>query len=129
MKGDIRLIADHPAIVTGGAGRNIKESAGAEFVDAAVVQCSSGATGDHQPNMLDVAARGTDTWSDMNGPSPTRLVRGATNCQVPDSDDFEFSFFEYPYLVGFFKSFQDYFEHFWNLPHPSFAQGNEASLV
>jgi hypothetical protein len=98
-------------------------------VDAAIVQRCSGATRDDQPNMLDVAARCTHAWSDMNGPSPPRLVRGATNCHVPDSNDFEFPFFECPYFVGLFKLFQNYFEHFWTPAHPSFAQGNEASLV
>jgi len=57
VQGDVGRITHHPAIVTGRSGWNVEEHAGAEFVDGAVIHRSRGTTGEHQPNVLDVAAR------------------------------------------------------------------------
>jgi hypothetical protein len=111
MKRHIRLIADDPTVVIGRPRWNVKERTGAEFMDRAVVHRSSGTAGKHQPNMLAVAARCTNARSNMSGPPPPRLVRGATDCHVPDPDDIESSFFERPYFVRLFKSLQNHFEH------------------
>ena len=104
MQGDVRLVADDPAIV---AGRDVKERAGTEFVDGAVVHCSGGATGKNQPNMLDVAARRSYGWADMRGPFPSRLVSGAADGHIADVNDLELSFLEGANFVRLLKTLQD----------------------
>jgi len=111
MQGDIRFITDHPAVVTGRSGRNVEERTSAEFVNGTVLHRSRGAAGEYQSNMLYVAARSADAWPDVNGPFPSGLVGGAADGHAADADEFEFSFFEGSYLVGFFKTFQNGLKH------------------
>src|SRR5713226_2954483 len=111
MQRNVRRITHHPAIVTGRSGWNIKEHSGAEFVDRAVLHRSSGTSGEHHPNMLDVAARRAHAGPDVNGPLPSGLVRGAADGHASDANEFEFSFFERSYLVGLFKTLQNCLKH------------------
>src|SRR5712692_7088724 len=92
MQRNVRRITHHPTVVTGGSGWNIKEHAGAEFVDRAVLHRSSGTSGEHHPNMLDVAARCPYARPDMNGPLPSGLVRGTADGHAPDANQLKFSF-------------------------------------
>ena len=104
MQRDVGDIADHPTIVPGRAGRNVEECAGTKFVDGAVFHSGSGASGEHQANVLHIASRGAYGRSDMNGPLPFWLIGSATDSQAPDVDKLKFSFFECAYFVGFFKT-------------------------
>src|SRR6266849_2137700 len=130
MQRNVRRITHHPAIVTGRSGWNIKEHSGAEFVDRAVLHRSSGTSGEHHPNMLDVAARRAHAGPDVNGPLPSRLVRGAADGHTSDANEFEFSFFERSYLVGLFKTFQNCLKHRHNPPRePHYAADLEPSVA
>jgi hypothetical protein len=130
MERHVRVIADDPAIVTRRPGWNVKEGTGTEFVNRAVFHRSGGTAGKHQAYMLAVAMRCAYSVSNIDGPPPPRLVRGPTDCHVPDPNDFKSSFFESSYFVRLFKSFQNHFEHFWKLlTWPSLEQGNKASLA
>src|SRR6266853_5783306 len=92
MQGDVWHITYHPTIVTGRSGWNIKEHPSAKFVDRAVLHRSRGTAGEHQPHMLDVAARRTHAGPDVNGPLPSWLVGGAADGHAPDANEFEFPF-------------------------------------
>src|SRR5260370_1040191 len=111
MQRDVRRITHHPTVVTGRSGWNVKENAGAEFVDRAVLHRSSGTSGEHHPNMLDVAARRAHAGPDVNGPLPSGLVRGAADGHASDANEFEFSFFERSYLVGLLKALKNCLKH------------------
>ena len=60
--------------MTGRPGWNVKEHAGAQFVDRAILHRSRGTAGEHQPNVLDVAALRTHAGPDVNGPLPSELA-------------------------------------------------------
>src|ERR1700719_1011246 len=111
MQRDVWRVAHHPTIVTGRPRWNVKESAGAEFVDRAVFHGCSRAAGEHHANMLHVAARRAHTGSDMHGPFPSRLIRSAADGHATDANKFEFSFFECSYFVRVFKALQNSFKH------------------
>src|ERR1700674_2139053 len=125
MQRDVGRIPHHPTIVTGRSGWNVKEHAGAEFVDRAILHRSRGTAGEHQPNMLDVAARRTHAGPDVNRPLPAGLVCGTADGRAPDADQFKFSFFEHSYFVRLLKALQNCLNH----RHNSFASricGNAA---
>src|ERR1700726_3900031 len=107
MQRHVWRVAHHPTIVTGRPGWNVKESAGAEFMNRAVFHGSSRAAGEHHANVFDVAARGAHTRSDMHGPFPSRLIRSAADGHAADADEFKFSFFECSYFIGLFEMFQN----------------------
>jgi hypothetical protein len=111
MERDVRLVSDHPTIVTGRSGWNVKQHPGAEFVNRAVLHRSRGATGDDQPYVLDIAAGRAHAGAHVNRPLPSRLISSATDGHPADVNDFEFSFFECSYFVGLFKPLQNYFKH------------------
>jgi hypothetical protein len=56
MEGYVRLIADHPAIVTGRARGNVEQDARAEFVNGAIFHGSRSAAGNHHSYMFNIAA-------------------------------------------------------------------------
>src|SRR5450755_4273980 len=116
MQRNVGLVTHHPAIVSGRSGWNIKERAGAEFMNCtrAILHRRRGATGEHQPNMLDVAARRAHAGADVNGPLPSGLVGGATDGHAADANEFESSFFERAHLVGLFETLQNCLEHWHN---------------
>src|SRR5271156_1899808 len=100
MEGDVGLVADYPAVMTWGAGRNVEEGAGAEFVDGAVVHGGGGAAGENQADMFDVATGSAEDGADVHGPLPAGLVGGAADGHGAEVDEFEFSFFESADFVG-----------------------------
>src|SRR5580658_7595436 len=104
MQGDVGLVADHPAIVTWGAGRNVEECAGAEFVDGTVVHGGGGTAGEDEADVFDVAARSADGGADVLGPAPTWLVGSAADRHATEADQFEFPFFEGADFVGGFEA-------------------------
>src|SRR5260370_14621331 len=114
MQRDVRRIPHHPTVVTGRSGWNIKEHSGAEFVDRAVLHRSRGTSGEHHPNMLDVAARRAHARPDMNGPLPSGLVRGTADGHAPDANQLKFSFFEHSYFVRLLKALQNCLKHLHN---------------
>src|ERR1700675_2061164 len=97
--------------MTGRSGWNVKERADAEFVDGAVLHRSRGTAREHEPNMLDVAARCPYARPDMNGPLPSGLIGGAADGHAPDANHFEFSFFEHSYFVRLLKALQNCLKH------------------
>src|ERR1700682_677533 len=111
MQRDVRFIPHHPTIMTGRSGWNVKERADAEFVDGAVLHRSRGTAREHEPNMLDVAARCPYARPNMNGPLPSRLIGGAADGHAPDAKQFEFSFFEHSYFVRLLKALQNRLKH------------------
>src|SRR5260370_31286249 len=111
MQRDVRRIPHHPTVVTGRSGWNIKEHSGAEFVDRAVLHRSRGTSGEHHPNMLDVAARRAHARPDMNGPLPSGLVRRTADGHAPDANQLKFSFFEHSYFVRLLKALQNCLKH------------------
>jgi hypothetical protein len=111
MEGDVGDIADYPAIVAGRAGWDVEERAGAKFVDGAVFHRGGGATGDDEPNVLDVTARRANAGPDVEGPLPTGLIGGATDGHTADANKFKLAFFEDPNFVGFFKTLQNGIKH------------------
>jgi hypothetical protein len=84
----------------------MKEHAGAEFVGFSVFYCRSGTAREYQPHMLDVAAQCPEPRSNVNGPLPSRFVRGATDGHTSDVNELELSFFERSYLVRLLKRFR-----------------------
>src|SRR5689334_14133294 len=82
---DVRLVADDPAVVWRGG--DVEQLAGAELVDGAVVERDGGGAGEHQPDVLDRAARGADARADVLAPLPSRLVRGTADGHAADVDD------------------------------------------
>src|SRR5277367_4853543 len=100
MEGDVGLVANYPAIVAWGAGRDVKEGAGPEFVDGAVVHGGGGAAGDNQADMFDVATGSADDGADVHGPLPAGLVSGAADGHGAEVDEFKFPFFEGADFVG-----------------------------
>jgi hypothetical protein len=108
---DVSLITYHPAIVTGGAGRNIEESAGGKFANGAAFDGRSRTAGKCQAHVLDVAARGTHAGADVDGPSPAGLIGGAADGEAANPNDFEFSFIEGSDFIGLIKSLQNDVAH------------------
>jgi len=104
MQGDVGLVADYPAIVTRRPGRNVKEGTGAEFVDPAVVHGGSGAAGEDEADVFDVASGGADRGADVGGPFPAGLVGGAADGHATEADDFEFTLFEGADFIGGFEA-------------------------
>src|SRR5260370_35585155 len=98
-------------MMTGRSGWNVKEHAGAEGVGRSVLHRRRGAAGEHQPNVLDVAARRAHGGPDVNGPLPSGLVSGAADGHAPDANEFELSFLERSDLVGLFKTLQNCLKH------------------
>src|SRR5260370_15328363 len=111
MQRDVRRIPHHPAIVTGRSGWDVKERAGAEFVDGAVLHRGRGTAGEHQPTMLDVTSRCPHALPDMNGPLPSGLVCCTADGHAPDANQFEFSFFEHSHFVRLLKALQNCLNH------------------
>src|ERR1700690_227790 len=111
MQRDIGRIAYHPTIVSGRAGRDVKDHAGTEFVDGAVFHCSRRTTGEHQPNMLDVAERRPHAGADVNRPLPSGLVGGASDRHSSDANQFESSLFKHTHFVWRFKALQYCIKH------------------
>jgi len=105
MEGDVGLVANYPAVVAWGAGRDVKEGAGPEFVDGAVVHGGCGAAGEDQADVFDIAAGGTDGGADVLGPLPAGFVSGAADGHGAEANEFEFSFFEGADFVGDFEAF------------------------
>jgi hypothetical protein len=64
MQRYIRLIAYHPAIVSGRAGRDVEELSGAELVDGSILHGGGGTAGEDESDVLDVAA-----WAPTVGPT------------------------------------------------------------
>src|ERR1022692_4688376 len=79
MQRDVWRTAHHPTIVTGRPGWNVKEHAGAEFVDRAVIHRSRGTAGEDQPHVLDVAARRAHAGPDMRTFQPNNRHRAKTH--------------------------------------------------
>src|SRR5271156_6431314 len=111
MQRDVGLVADDPAIVARWAGRNVEQSAGAQFVDGAVVHRGGSAAGEDQADVFDIATRGADGGADVQGPAPARFVGGAPDGHAAEADEFEFAFIEGADFVRGFEAFQDCVEH------------------
>jgi hypothetical protein len=80
MQGDVGLVADHPAVVSG---CNVEDVPRAHLSDGAIVHCSCRPARDDDADMLDRAARGAACRTDMQRPSPARLVGRARPIVMP----------------------------------------------
>src|SRR5689334_7663284 len=101
---DVWLVADDPAVVRDGG--DVEQLAGAELVDRTVVECDGGGAGEHQPDMLDRAARGAEAGADVRAPLPSRLVRGAADGHAAEAHDFELAVLERADLVRSLEAFE-----------------------
>ena len=111
MERDIWLASHDPTIVAGWARWNAKQHSSAKFVNRAILHRRRGTAREHQPHMLDIAARRANCRPNVQRPFPSRLVSGTTDRHVTQTNDFEFSFFERSHFVWFFKPPENYFEH------------------
>src|SRR5215470_14607591 len=108
MQRDIRLIADHPAIV---AGCDVEDITRAHLDDAPVIHGYHAASGNDHPHMLDLAALGSNLRSDVHRPLPTRIITSAAESHSPQPYHIKSAFLEGDGLIGFFESLQDYVKH------------------
>src|SRR5437667_8706701 len=74
---NVRFVADDPAVVR--HGRNVKKFTGAQFKNAAVIQCCCRGAGKDQADVLDLASSRTHVWTDMFAPLPAWLIGGAAD--------------------------------------------------
>src|SRR6266404_3436364 len=98
---DVRLIADHPAVVSG---RDVEDVASFHLDHAAIVHGGDRSSGDHNAYMLDVAALLPHCLSDMRRPFPAGLVTGAADRHSTDIHQLKMPLFEGAALVGRFKA-------------------------
>src|SRR5215471_21746995 len=88
MQGDVRLVTDHPAVVSG---CDVEDVSRTQLCDSTVVDCRCRPAGDDNADMLDRAARHAGPWADMQRPSPARFVGRAANRHAADPNNFEFT--------------------------------------
>lgn len=97
MQRDIRLVADHPAVVSGGY---VEEVAGAHHDLAPVIHLCDRLPAQHQADVLDLAGALPGKRSDMLGPPPAGFVAGATERCRTDLIELELALLECPHLGG-----------------------------
>src|ERR1700726_2665577 len=104
MQGDVRLAADHPAVVSR---CDVEDVSRAHLGDRAVVHRRGRAAGDHDADMLDQAARGANSRADMERPSPAGFIGRAANRHAADPNNLELALLESPNFVGLLEPLQD----------------------
>jgi hypothetical protein len=107
----IRFVTDNPTVMAGRAWGNIEEGASWTYVLGPAVDGSSGATGQDQTHVLDVATRRPYSWADIRRPAPSRFVCGPSDRQSCEANDLELSFVKDANLVGLIKAFQNDVQH------------------
>src|SRR5215469_7732907 len=105
MQGDVWLVADHPAVVSGS---NVEDVPRAHLRDGTIVHCSCRAPGDDDADMLYRAARRTGRQADMQRPFPAGLVGRAANRHTANPNNLELALLERPNFVGLFEPLQRY---------------------
>jgi hypothetical protein len=118
MKRNVELVPDYPAVVR--IRRNVKELARAKRKYPAVVECGGGGSRYNQTDVLDVAARGPDRWTDMQGPLPPRFVRRAADGEATNVNDLKPALDHFPDFVGLFEALQNHVNHCGTSLHPDF---------
>src|SRR5438105_558528 len=101
---DIRLVADHPAVVSW---RDVENVAGAHLEYAAVVHRRRGAAGHDHADMLDLAGALAERAADVDRPFPARLIGGAADRHAADAHQLEPAELELAHLVGIVEAFQN----------------------
>src|SRR5262245_11944059 len=102
---NVRLVADDPAVVWNG--RDMKDHAGRELDDRAVLhRCRRGA-GEDEPNVLDVAELFARERTDVDTPLPAGLVGGAPDRQPANLHQLEFSLLEDTGLIRILEALED----------------------
>src|SRR5262249_19052287 len=76
MQGNIGLVADHPAVVSG---RDVEDISLAHLGDGAIVHCRCCPARDDDADMLNRATRRADSRPDMQRPFPAGLIGRAAN--------------------------------------------------
>ena len=87
-------------------GWNVKDLTGTKLDDRAVVERGGGRPGQHEPDVFDCAAGRTDSWTDVLGPFPSRLVGRAADRQAADVDELELALDEHAGFVGCVELFE-----------------------
>ena len=85
----------------------MKSVAGAEFENWPIVHGRGGSAGNDDSDVLHRAGTLADGASDVLGPAPTGLVRGATKGHAANMDDFELALRERAGFIGVLKTFED----------------------
>src|SRR4029453_7394386 len=98
MQRHVRLVANHPAVVR--RRWNVKEASGTQLDDGPVFEGSGCSARDDEADVLDRAARRTDSRSDVDRPLPAGVVRGAADREAADPHDLEASLLHLAYFVG-----------------------------
>src|SRR5262245_21806053 len=101
-------VTNDPAVVSA---RDVEDVAGAELEHPAVVHRRRGTPADHDPDVLDLAARLLQRAANVLGPFPTWLVRSACDCQAADPYEFELSLVEGSNFIRTLESFEHDVEH------------------
>src|SRR5688500_2757905 len=97
MDRDIRLVADHPAVVW--VRRNVENVARAKLDHLAAVHRRGGTAGYDPPDMLDRAERLAQRRAHVFGPAPAGLIGRAADGHPADADDLELALGERPHFV------------------------------
>ena len=77
MQRNIRQLTDHPTVVW--YRRDVKELACSQLENPPIVESGCRGAGQHEANVLDPAAGGANTRTDVLAPLPARLLGGAPN--------------------------------------------------
>ena len=97
VEGDVGLIADHPAVVSG---RDVEEVASPHHHFASVVHLGHRLTAQYEADMLNLARRLTSHRPDVLRPLPTRLVCRAAERGGPDLVELELALSNVRTLLG-----------------------------
>src|SRR5262245_15598992 len=111
VKGDIRLLPHHPAIVR--YLRNVEELAGPKREHPPILQRCGGCARHHKPDMCHGAALSADSRANVLRPPPPRLVGGSADGEAADTDDLELSLLHHARLVGRFEPPKSHLELRW----------------
>jgi hypothetical protein len=112
MQGDIRLVADHPAVVSR---RDVEDVSLVQLGNGAVVHCSRRAPRDNDADMLNRAARRAGSGADMRRPSPARLVDRAADRHAAYPNNLELALLKRANFVRLLEPLQ---HHIHVLSHP-----------
>src|ERR1700726_4705656 len=99
MQGDVRLVADPPAVVSG---CDVEDVSRAHLGDGGVVHCSCCAARDDDADMLDRAAR----RADMHRPSPAWFIGSAANRHAAYANNLELALLKSTNFVGLIETLQ-----------------------
>ena len=116
MQRNVRLVSDHPGVVTG---RDVEDLACAHFDYVAIAHRGGGAAGNDHAYMFDLTFFLSQGFADMFGPALAGFVRGPANGHAAESDNFKSSLFKCADFVREFKALEDDFVHIHSIGNPT----------